>query len=204
MIYRIIALIIMAIFYLFYIGKLVSQNKKSIKTNQAGTGDKPHKVIITERIMSCATILTIIVEVVSICMANVTLAPSVRAIGIALGIMGVLSFALATISMQDSWRVGIPEEKTVLVTNGIYKWSRNPAFVGFDLLYLSICLLYFNIPLLMVSLWAAIMLHLQILQEETHMENMFGEEYVQYKKKTMRYFGKKVVCLKMKATCRWK
>ena len=191
MIYRIIAFIIMAIFYLFYIGKLVSQNKKSIKTNQAGTGDKPHKVIITERIMSCAAILTIIVEVVSICMANVTSAPSVRAIGIALGIMGVLSFALATITMQDSWRVGIPEEKTVLVTNGIYKWSRNPAFVGFDLLYLSICLLYFNIPLLMVSLWAAIMLHLQILQEETHMENMFGEEYVQYKKETMRYFGKK-------------
>lgn len=191
MIYKIIAFIIMAIFYLFYIGKLVSQNKKSIKTNQAGTGDKPHKVIITERIMSCAAILTIIVEVVSICMANVTSAPSVRAIGIALGIMGVLSFALATITMQDSWRVGIPEEKTVLVTNGIYKWSRNPAFVGFDLLYLSICLLYFNIPLLMVSLWAAIMLHLQILQEETHMENMFGEEYVQYKKETMRYFGKK-------------
>lgn len=191
MIYRIIAFIIMAIFYLFYIGKLVSQNKKSIKTNQAGTGDKPHKVIITERIMGCATILTIIVEVVSICMANVTSAPSVRAIGIALGIMGVLSFALASITMQDSWRVGIPEEKTVLVTNGIYKWSRNPAFVGFDLLYLSICLLYFNIPLLMVSLWAAIMLHLQILQEETHMENMFGKEYVQYKKETMKYFGKK-------------
>ena len=191
MIYRIIILIIMAIFYLFYIGKLVSQNKKSIKTNQAGTGDKPHKVIITERIMSCATILTIIVEVVSICMANVTSAPSVRAIGIALGIMGVLSFALATITMQDSWRVGIPEEKIVLVTNGIYKWSRNPTFVGFDLLYLSICLLYFNIPLLMVSLWASIMLHLQILQEETHMENMFGEEYVQYKKETKRYLGKK-------------
>lgn len=191
MIYRIIALIIMAIFYLFYMGKLVFQNNKSIKTNQAGTGDKPHKVIITERIMSCATILTIIVEVVSICMANVTSAPSIRVIGIALGIMGVLSFALATITMQDSWRVGIPEEKTVLVTNGIYKWSRNPAFVGFDLLYLSICLLYFNIPLLMVSLWAAIMLHLQILQEETHMENMFGEEYVRYKNETMRYFGKK-------------
>lgn len=191
MIYRIIILIIMATFYLFYIGKLVSQNKKSIKTNQAGTGDKPHKVIITERIMSCATILTIIVEVVSICMANVTSAPSVRAIGIALGIMGVLSFALATITMQNSWRVGIPEEKIVLVTNGIYKWSRNPTFVGFDLLYLSICLLYFNIPLLMVSLWAAIMLHLQILQEETHMENMFGEEYVQYKKETKRYLGKK-------------
>ncbi len=191
MICRIIALIIMSIFYLFYIWKLVSQNKKSIKTNQAGTGNKPHKVIITERIMSCVTILTILVEIISICVTDVTSVLGIRILGIALGVIGVLFFALATFTMQDSWRVGIPEEKTVLVTNGIYKWSRNPAFVGFDLLYLSICLLYFNIPLLMASLWAAIMLHLQILQEETHMENMFGEDYVQYKKETMRYFGKK-------------
>lgn len=75
--------------------------------------------------------------------------------------------------------------------NGIYNWSRNPAFVGFDLLFLSICLMYFNILLVCVSVWAAVMLHLQILQEETHMYHMFGDEYVQYTKQTLRYFGKK-------------
>lgn len=35
------------------------------------------------------------------------------------------------------------------------------------------------------------MLHLQILQEEEHMHKMFGEEYDQYRKKTLRYFGRK-------------
>lgn len=74
---------------------------------------------------------------------------------------------------------------------GIYKWSRNPAFIGFDLLYLSICLTFFNIPLVLVSVWAAIMLHLQILQEEEHMQKMFGKEYDEYKKHTLRYFGRK-------------
>ncbi|MDD5899438.1 MAG: methyltransferase [Lachnospiraceae bacterium] len=70
-------------------------------------------------------------------------------------------------------------------------WSRNPAFVGFDLMYLALCLLFFNIPLLLVSVWAAVMLHLQILQEEAHMERMCGEEYRAYKKRTMRYFGRR-------------
>ena len=65
------------------------------------------------------------------------------------------------------------------------------AFVGFDLLYLSTCLMFFNIPLLLVSMWAALMLHLQILQEEQHMLNMFGGEYEEYKKHTLRYFGRR-------------
>lgn len=38
--YRIISLIIMAIYYSFYIAKLLILNKKSIKTNQAGIGNK--------------------------------------------------------------------------------------------------------------------------------------------------------------------
>ncbi len=88
-------------------------------------------------------------------------------------------------------RVGIPEEKTSLVMAGIYQWSRNPAFVGFDLLYLCICLMFLNLPLVLVSVWAAVMLHLQILQEEEHMQKMFGEEYAEYQKHTRRYLGRK-------------
>ena len=60
-----------------------------------------------------------------------------------------------------------------------------PAFVGFDLLYLSICLLFFNIPLLVISIWAAVMLHLQALQEEEHMKKMFGEDYINYMEHTL-------------------
>ena len=41
--------------------------------------------------------------------------------------------------MKNSWRAGIPsEDKIEFVSNGIYKISRNPAFVGFDLLYIII------------------------------------------------------------------
>src|SRR5210317_152123 len=54
---------------------------------------------------------------------------------------GVLSLAmiiglLALYELSDSWRVGIrPEQKTDLVTTGIYAWSRNPYFLSYDLLF---------------------------------------------------------------------
>lgn len=191
MIFKIIATLILLVFYMFYFAKIVIQKKQSIKTNQMGIGNKPKKVLLIERIMSCATVLTCVIGVCSIFFVKRFPITEVRIVGVLAGVLGVLFFALATITMKTSWRVGIPEEKTALVTQGIYGWSRNPAFVGFDLLYLSVCLMFFNIPLLLVSLWAVVMLHLQILQEENHMHHMFGEEYDVYKKHTLRYLGKR-------------
>ena len=180
MFYKVTAILILITFYFFYFSKIVIQKKQCIKTNQMGIGKKPKKVLIIERIMSVATVSSFVVSVWSIFGVKRFLMTELRIVGILLGVMAVIFFAAATITMKTSWRVGIPEEKTTLITNGIYLWSRNPAFVGFDLLYASMSLLFFNIPLVMVSAWAAIMLHLQILQEEEHMLKMFGAEYEEY------------------------
>ncbi len=191
MTFQLAAMLILICFYAFYIGKILMQKKQSIQTNQMGKGNKPTKVLLIERIMRVATILAIVVEVISIFLTKIYLPAGLRIVGILIGACAVIIFAAATITMKTSWRVGIPEEKTELVTSGIYSISRNPAFVAFDLLYLSICLLFFNIPLLIISIWAAVMLHIQILQEEAHMHSMFGEAYDEYKKHTCRYLGRK-------------
>ena len=191
MIYQIIAICILVSFYTFYFAKYIIQKKQDIKTNQMGVGNKSEKVLMIERIMSMATVTECVVGVLSIFLVNDFIMTEFRIAGIVIGIVAVIFFASATITMKTSWRVGIPEEKTSLITNGIYSWSRNPAFVGFDLLYTSIGLMFFNVMLLVVSIWAAVMLHLQILQEEEHMQKMFGKEYEEYKKHTMRYFGKR-------------
>ena len=191
MTYQIIAILILITFYAFYFAKIIIQKRASIKTNQMGIGNKPKKVLVIERVMSVATVLTCIIGVLSIILVKRYPMAEIRIAGIIIGVIAVFFFALATITMKNSWRVGIPEEKTTLITNGIYKWSRNPAFVGFDLLYLSVCLMFFNIPLAFVSVWAVVMLHLQILQEEEHMHRMFGEEYEEYRKHTLRYLGRR-------------
>ena len=64
--------------------------------------------------------------------------------------------------MRDSWRAGVlPTDKTELVTRGVYQISRNPAFLGFDLVYLGVALMFANWLLWLVSCFAAVMFHLQ-------------------------------------------
>ena len=94
--------------------------------------------------------------------------------------------------MRDSWRAGVSKDKTELVTTGIFQISRNPAFLGFDLMYSGILMVFFNWFLLIFSIFAILMLHLQIVNnEEDAMLLAFGDEYLNYKKQVNRYFGRK-------------
>ena len=94
--------------------------------------------------------------------------------------------------MKDSWRAGIPDrDKTELVTDGIYSYSRNPAFLGIDLQYIGVLLMYCNLLTLMFTIFAIIMLHLQILQEERYLASVFGKEYQEYRYKVFRYLGRR-------------
>ena len=73
----------------------------------------------------------------------------------------------------------------------LFQISRNPAFLGFDLVYIGVVFVFFNIPLFTISVIALLMLHLQIVkQEEPILQEAFGEEYLSYKKHVNRYFGR--------------
>ena len=114
----------------------------------------------------------------------------IRILGAFIGVLGVLLFALAVWTMRDSWRAGIPEsDKTEIVTFGIYSYNRNPAFLGFYLMYIGILLMFFHLILLLFSIFAIIMLHIQVLQEEMYLSDVFGEQYLDYKSKVHRYIG---------------
>ena len=95
--------------------------------------------------------------------------------------------------MRDSWRAGVSKtDQTELVTNGIYQISRNPAFLGFDLLYLGTLLMFFNWVLCALTVFAVIMYHLQIVcVEEKFLVATFGDAYLAYQKKVCRYIGRK-------------
>lgn len=186
---HIAALAVIAVFYTVYFAKMILQHKKGVQTDQIGKGAKPEKVLVTEMLMKIAAFAIIPVEVVSI-VCNFRIWDSWGCwIGIGIAVFGVLIFAAAVITMRDSWRAGIPDrDRTELVTAGIYRMSRNPAFLGFDLMYLGLLIAFFNIVHLIFVLYAVIMLHLQILQEEEFLTGAFGEPYREYAKRTGRYF----------------
>lgn len=112
----------------------------------------------------------------------------VRYIGILLLFIGVLIFTIAAFSMRSSWRVGIDKNtKTKLVTYGIYKFSRNPAFVGFNTMFIGLFATFPNILTFIILILNIISIHLLILQEEKHLSLTFGDDYTEYKKNTPRY-----------------
>ena len=79
-----------------------------------------------------------------------------------------------------------------MITDGIYQISRNPAFLGFDLVYVGIGFMFFNAHLGVISFLAIIMFHLQIKYvEEPFLKQEFKEEYLRYYQQVNRYLGKK-------------
>ena len=192
---KITAFVLMAVFYSAYLVKKFAQSRQGITTNQIGKGDKPRKVLLVENIMGWATFVVIPVEIISIILyPRITLIPAIKFCpvlqwtGLAIAAIGVAFFIVAMLTMADSWRAGIPDsDKTAFVQKGIYRISRNPAFVGFDLMYIGLLLAFPNIIHLLFAVFPVVMLHLQIRQEEVFLRNTFGTEYEEYCEKVRRY-----------------
>lgn len=191
--FRIIAIVILLAFYGCYFTKMILQREKGIRTDQMGKG-KTGVVKRIEITMKIASLLVPAAELVSIVMNTSRLPLWARIAGVLIGICGVAVFILAVVTMRDSWRAGVSEtEHTELVTGGVYQLSRNPAFLGFDLVYIGILLMFFNWVLLAVSVFAGLMFHLQIVNvEEDFLVRTFGEAYLDYRKKVKRYLGRRI------------
>lgn len=187
--YKIYTLLILIIFYSIFFIKMLIQRREGIKTRQVGT-IKEKKTRIIEILMSVSTLLIVPIQIISIFLDYNFSSDYLRYVGLLISAFGDIIFLISVITMKNSWRVGISKnDKTKLITNGIYRISRNPAFLGFDLMYLGITLLYSNPFTIIFSLFAIIMLHFQILEEEKYLEKNFKDEYISYKNKTNRYLG---------------
>jgi protein-S-isoprenylcysteine O-methyltransferase Ste14 len=75
-----------------------------------------------------------------------------------------------------------------LVMDGPFRYSRNPAYVSFTMIYAGVASLK-------NSLWAILLLpvvlhiirHHAIEREERYLERRFGEEYLRYKSQVRRW-----------------
>lgn len=190
--YRLLALFVLAVFYGIYLIKQWRQKRRGIRTIQIGRG-KDAQTHTVETLMGIATVGIIPAQLLSIAFGWSHLPANARFTGFCIGIVGDLIFLISVLRMKDSWRAGIPEEdRTELVTDGIYAFSRNPAFLGFDLQYIGVLLMFCNLLTAAFTVFAVSMLHLQILQEERYLTAAFGPEYLQYRRHVLRYLGRRI------------
>ena len=188
--YRLLALFVLAVFYGIYLIKQWRQKRRGIQTIQIGRG-KDAQTHTVETLMGIATVGIIPAQLLSIAFGWSHLPANARFTGFCVGMLGDLIFLISVLCMKYSWRAGIPEEdRTELVTDGIYAFSRNPAFLGFDLHYIGVLLMFCNLLTAAFTVFAVSMLHLQILQEERYLTATFGAEYLKYRHQVLRYLGR--------------
>lgn len=192
-----ISFVLLCIFGIAYIGKLVILSKKNnIKANVFGKGAKPKQTIIVEKFLRAVTFIGLGIWAVSALLPafaekwfiRVYKSYGLSIVGLIITLLGVAFFISAMVFMKTSWRVGIDKStKTSLVTSGLYRLSRNPAFVGMNAMFIGTAVTYGNLMTIAIALLIIIGVHLQILQEEKHMEDIFKSEYSEYVSKTPRY-----------------
>lgn len=190
---RMLAALLMTLFYGAYFIKQISLKRQGIQSNRLAKGRKPAKTVRLEKALLFATYAIALIQYLSVLFGErvlpLALPAGFRALGIALMAAGLLLFVLALTAMRSNWRAGIDEDqKTAIVSKGVYRISRNPAFVGFDLLYIGTALAVPNVIMLAAALVGILLLHMQIRQEERYLQGAFGEEYRLYKGRTARYF----------------
>ena len=112
-----------------------------------------------------------------------TIGALILAAGVALGpLWGIRTMLSANTTVRPD------RPATTLVTDGPFRYSRNP-------LYLSLTLMYAGIGIIANSLWALILLPAVVLfmslfvirREEAHLQRAFGEEYERYRANVRRW-----------------
>jgi len=112
----------------------------------------------------------------------------VRIVGLILAGAGLLTFILAFLSFGNSWRIGIDRKRPgTLVTEGIFRLTRNPIYLAFDLMFIGVFLVNGTWFFMVFGFLAVIACHFQILREEEFLRRQYGDEFEAYRNRTARY-----------------
>ncbi|RPH04081.1 MAG: isoprenylcysteine carboxylmethyltransferase family protein [bacterium TMED144] len=112
-------------------------------------------------------------------------------IGIVVSIAGLLLLAVSVKSFINNNTTINPlnlKKSTYLVTNGLFRFSRNPMYLGMLLFLVGTSIILNIIGGLIISiLFIFYMNFFQIIPEEKALENLFGKDYRNYKKNIRRW-----------------
>lgn len=111
----------------------------------------------------------------------------------ALLVVGVLLLASGASNILNRKTTIHPDRKSLskasaLVTTGIYRYSRNPIYLGMAFMLLAWMILLQNwLSVVGPIIFIVFITDYQIKPEEEALEKVFGEEYVRYKKRVRRW-----------------
>lgn len=106
------------------------------------------------------------------------------AVGVLVAIAGIWQFRQASTTIDPAK----PQKTSQLVTQGVYRFTRNPMYLGMVLVLIAaivkLASLFGFIALITFILYIT---QFQIKPEERVIEGLFGKEYLEYKKRVRRW-----------------
>lgn len=105
-------------------------------------------------------------------------------VGLAIDITAILAFRRAKTTVTPL----NPEKASRLVVSGLYRFSRNPMYLGM-LIILSGAAIWFGTPISILILigFVGYITTFQIKPEEARLDQLFGEEYRAYRQRVRRW-----------------
>ena len=80
------------------------------------------------------------------------------------------------------------EESTAMLTDGVFRIGRHPMYLGMVLILLGVSILLGSLSsLIVIAVFAVIMERVFIIVEERMMEQIFGGQYIDYKKQVRKW-----------------
>jgi protein-S-isoprenylcysteine O-methyltransferase Ste14 len=112
-----------------------------------------------------------------------------RLLGLAPLVIGVVLNLLADQAFKRHDTTVKPfEESSALVTDGVFRTTRNPMYLGMILILFGVAMLLGSAaPFAIVLLLAALLDRVFIAPEEQKLEDTFGEQFRQYRRRVRRW-----------------
>ena len=115
---------------------------------------------------------------------GVTAALVLAGVGVSLAISGIASFRRA----QTTINPFKPAEASSLVCGGIYRFTRNPMYLGLVIDLLAWAVFLSNVlALLVIPIFVLYINRSQVIPEERALTSLFGDEFAAYKAKVRRW-----------------
>ena len=102
--------------------------------------------------------------------------------------VSLLIITIAQANMGRAWRIGIDHTSTpILAREGLFRWSRNPIFLGLRLNLLGLFLILPNAATLVIWLVGETLMQVQVRLEEEHLARTFRDTYADYQRTVRRW-----------------
>lgn len=112
----------------------------------------------------------------------------IQSVGITLIAFSLIWTVLAQIQMGNSWRIGIDEErKTQLVSIGVFRFSRNPIFLGMIVTLTGFFLAIPNALTLLILVLGFVLMQIQVRLEEEFLTKTHGAVYEEFRRMVRRW-----------------